>query len=531
MTIQFFESFNTHARIPVGLDGGGDQDTAPFFINSTFNRHQYQAGPSGYGQALRIREYIQVPFTYFPIAEYGRVVVGGHFKKAGPINDSNVDPWLFEIGAFGNEIRVFLESDGDLQVQYNGVQVGGTITAGINLSTYKYIIADFNSTEGRVRISVDGGLAYNQVIPGFTEWTGVNHQLTIGRITIGLQIPHFDIVMDNFWIATEPPTADDDELLAVKITSTQDRYNASLQGLLGTLIIDGQRYEADVLTSGIASIAYDNGKNVANTMNHMYFTDPSTGEPFTEATFSRVTHWGVCYGTNDPSENSLRLAALALQKLVYNNGQPVVEVVQPGPAAYFSGNWVKSHPDLAFFAHVNKHPRDDDVDIADVTSLYIDTPGCMLFLTNQSYDPEPIETVGITFAEEKRIDYADWCLVLGGSGVNYDSWFISGYSLAGQGDKFFADNYLTVNYANVENGAAYAQGVWDYANAPESARWSMRQAIYAPVRVTTGAYTHGSRKLMMRGQGRALQVRVSSQRGKAFRINGWNMYITGNSKA
>jgi hypothetical protein len=535
MTLQFFESFNTHARINAGLDGGGDQDMAPEFTGSTFNRHQYVDGPTGYGQAVRVREYTTFAFDKFLTAEYSRIVVGGHFKLVGPNPSWNVEQRFFEnIGTAGNTIQFSLNSNGDCQLRYNGVNQGTAVTALLSLTDWNYIIVDVNSATGLVTIKKNGVQVLSETVAMTEFTTAVSHGITIGRITVGVDVVRNDICMDNFWVANEPPTDTGEELMGVMISSTQDRFTASAQGLLGTVIIDGLRYEQQYIGAGISSQTYGD-LNVANTIHHFYPVDPSTGDSWTDASFARVSHWGVCYDNTNGTYpgNDVRLVALALQKLMYNDGQPVVEVIKPGPAAYFSGPWRKTHPELAFFAHVNKHPRDDseNYDDPDVTSLYINDIGCMLFLSTQSYDPEPLETIGITFAEEKRIDYADWCLVVGGVGFNYDSWLISGYSLAGQGDKFFSSNYLTINFANVDNGQAYAQGVWDYANANDTSRWSMRQMIYGPSRVTSGNYTHGSRKLLMRGQGRALQVRLSSKAGNAFRINGWTMYITGNSKA
>jgi len=141
---------------------------------------------------------------------------------------------------------------------------------------------------------------------------------------------------------------------------------------------------------------------------------------------------------------------------------------------------------------------------------------------------EPIDAVfqdvGVTFAEEFREDYTDWVRI-DGSGVNFDSMFVSGYGVYGDGNRKVQSNYVTVNYEYVPTGGAYIQGLWDYTIDPDTGRWSMKQNVYKD----DAGYKHGTRRLKIRGHGKTLQLRVSSRDGKPFKINGWTILVSSNT--
>lgn len=524
MTLLYYESFKTGAAINIGIDGGGDQDVFPNWKNSSLTRHSYTTGPKTGTRAIVVDERMWYEADHDPA--YTRLFFGGWFKLSQKITGTVVQ-YLFSVGETGNVVQFRLNSNNDLLLNYNGDAVATIKTAALSRTMWNHVKVDIDSSTGNIVVWHNNVEVYNDSI----EMTAfpTEYDLQIGRTLTGIQINNDNIVVNDFFIATEPFDGTQ-EILGVEVCSTQDRYEtSSTTGFAGTLIVDGVRYEGQKLTSGIESLSYGSNHNVANVRHHKFYTNPATGEPWTEDSLETIDQWGVCC-IPDGSNHKARLACLALCILRYNDGIPEVETIAPGSVAYFSGPWTKTNPELAFFAHVNKHPRDDDPDLNDVTSLFCDDYGCLLFNVLHSTDVTPIEKVGITFAEEKRVDYADWVLVIGGAGIDFESSFTSGYSIAGQADKFFANNYVSINYRNVSNGAAYAQGVWDFSTDADTGRWSMRQTVYGPNRIITGNYRHGVRKLLMRGQGRAMQIRVTSQSGKAFQINGWTMYITGNSK-
>lgn len=535
MAVYYFESFDTMAVMDIGLDGGGDQDTAWLWSNSSFQRHYFDNENGKTNQSIVVDETMYMGISVLP--DYDRVVVGGDFKLYASNNEGGtIAPYVLSVGEGTtdgptNMIILQTNSDGDLTLKHNTTTIGTTLDSILSSSTWTNLTLDVDQANGIIKLYVNGALQQT-VTETISAFSG-SGLIAIGRQPVGLTFLQRFIGVDNFWIADALWNASDGDIMGIQVAATQDKYTSGgSSGLVGTLMFRGKRYEGSPISAKINSGSYSPGDNVGTKTNWLWNTTP-LDEDWTESRLDQISHWGVCC-IPDTGPTDMRLINVCLEVLRWNNGKPIVYSVMPGPAAYFSGDWTKSDDTLAYFAHVNKRPRDDDQDIADVTYLTSHTYGCMLFEfrppPEQPEPPDPLEEVGITFAEERRTDYVDWKDLLG-HGEDYVSYFISGYSLAGQGDKFFSNNYLTINYKNVTGGGAYAQGVWDFSSSSLSSRWSQKQLVYSPSRITGGHYTHGARKLLIRGQGRSLQVRISSLEGQPFEINGWTMYLTGNSKA
>lgn len=123
-----------------------------------------------------------------------------------------------------------------------------------------------------------------------------------------------------------------------------------------------------------------------------------------------------------------------------------------------------------------------------------------------------------TFAEEFDTDYVDWASA--GTPVDYDSFFITGYKLHGQGQHRFQIPYIYM-YSKSEDLSAYKiQGLWDYAITGDSGRWSVAQLINS----WTPNYAVKARRIKIRGRGLVLQLKVSSKTGCPFDIIGWSAY-------
>jgi len=141
------------------------------------------------------------------------------------------------------------------------------------------------------------------------------------------------------------------------------------------------------------------------------------------------------------------------------------------------------------------------------------------------YLSSPNTLQGITFAEERDdVTWSDWQGT--GTGVNYVSYFTTGYRIRGQAIKKFQPTYIIVY--NAVNGAASAykiQGIWDYANDPSSGRWSSQQVV------TNGLtrYDVIMRRHKIRGHGYVLQFNITSVDGMPFDIQGWATTDTTNA--
>ena len=149
--------------------------------------------------------------------------------------------------------------------------------------------------------------------------------------------------------------------------------------------------------------------------------------------------------------------------------------------------------------------------------LYVAYPG-------GSNSPEPgfkypatVPTNGLTYADENDLDYVDWTRSLG-TGIDYNSYFITGYKLRGSAIKKYQSQYLQIWSSN--NGAISSykiQGLWNFANDKTSGRWSNLQLI-------TNALTKYDiiyRRHKIRGSGFVLQFKISSVLGMPFDIKGW----------
>lgn len=141
------------------------------------------------------------------------------------------------------------------------------------------------------------------------------------------------------------------------------------------------------------------------------------------------------------------------------------------------------------------------------------------FLTSRVIGPDLYH---FTFSDESDEDYVDWAA---SSSVDYDSYFVTGYKLKGQGQRKFQPNYVHI-FSNNEVPTSYQiQGIWDYATSEVSGRYSSTQVI----NINKYNYDKAFRRIKIRGHGKVLQFKVSSVTGKPFGIQGWSVYETINA--
>lgn len=159
--------------------------------------------------------------------------------------------------------------------------------------------------------------------------------------------------------------------------------------------------------------------------------------------------------------------------------------------------------------------------------IYVDSPG-------GSDAPSPAikysssiisgSTYNSTFAEEKDELYADWRSAFPDTPLEYNSYFITGFRLHGQGQRRFQIPYIYV-FSRADDVTSYKiQGLWDYASSGNSGRWS------------TAQYTVNDkpnfgmifRRHRIRGQGLVLQIKILSVGQEPFDILGWSTFETQN---
>ena len=134
-------------------------------------------------------------------------------------------------------------------------------------------------------------------------------------------------------------------------------------------------------------------------------------------------------------------------------------------------------------------------------------------------------------------------------GVPYESYFTTGYNIAGESDSKKDIVYLTTQLSRTEDAydetslanrsSCQMQIRWDYENTSYSGKWTNPVQIYRANRLFAPTledpnYDHRglpvvTTKHKVRGNGRAIQIKFTSEPGKNFEVLGWSM-ILGNRK-
>lgn len=106
-------------------------------------------------------------------------------------------------------------------------------------------------------------------------------------------------------------------------------------------------------------------------------------------------------------------------------------------------------------------------------------------------------------------------------GHNFQSYFVTGPKLRGEGARTQNAEYFTVYCNVVSNGSAYVRGRWDWADDSTVSKWSTEQQAYTANRNYRDV---SRRRLLIRGSGPALQLAFRSQDGKPFNVIGWTAW-------
>ena len=149
------------------------------------------------------------------------------------------------------------------------------------------------------------------------------------------------------------------------------------------------------------------------------------------------------------------------------------------------------------------------------------TDGKVKFMIHQNYTGSAADQ---TFAEILNENYLDW--EIEGTSINYDSYFVTGYKLDGETQKFFQPNYLFVFLKQITNSSCYVQAIFDDTTSNATGKWSSQQQIYNENLLLRGT---NFRRLKLRGKGRILQLRFESEDQKPFNIIGWSIWETTNA--
>lgn len=126
----------------------------------------------------------------------------------------------------------------------------------------------------------------------------------------------------------------------------------------------------------------------------------------------------------------------------------------------------------------------------------------------------------IGYSSATSTSYLDW------GADDYSSYFITGYSVDGDAQRFFQANWIWVYLDTAANSSCFVQGLYDFTNSSSSGKWSTVQQIYNSSLLYRVA---NHRRLKIRGKGKALQLKFTSETGKPFSILGWSIWESQNA--
>lgn len=127
-------------------------------------------------------------------------------------------------------------------------------------------------------------------------------------------------------------------------------------------------------------------------------------------------------------------------------------------------------------------------------------------------------TYNVGFGGFTNSTYRDW--VTQGDAVDYTSYFITGYKIHGETQRFSQPNYVFVFLNTEANASCYMHAIFDFTNSGDSGKWGSSQQVY------NSALTYRDinfRRLKVRGKGRSIQFKFTSESQKPFSIIGWSM--------
>lgn len=158
----------------------------------------------------------------------------------------------------------------------------------------------------------------------------------------------------------------------------------------------------------------------------------------------------------------------------------------------------------------------------------------------------------ITFSLYNNSSFLDW-ETSDGTGIDYTSFLITGYDLFQDDMRDKQVDYVTFHFNVTETGYVASAGVgvdyenpssclvrsrWDWADSAASNRWGTQFEAYrlAKFYVPSGigdSFDYGfstiSTKNILRGQGKAISLYISSSAGKDMHLIGWSFLVSGDT--
>lgn len=181
----------------------------------------------------------------------------------------------------------------------------------------------------------------------------------------------------------------------------------------------------------------------------------------------------------------------------------------------------------------------------DVVFKYTDT------LSSRGSQFSFLTMVGTSFTISKYNSnlFKDW-ITYNGTGVNYSSYLVTGYEMFGEVMRFKQVPYILFYFEKTEDGfttigdslqidhpsSCLVQSQWNWTDSAASGKWGTSFQAYRFNRryIPSGpldTFDNGDKVIVtknkLRGSGRALSLKITSEEGKDMRLLGWALTNTG----
>jgi hypothetical protein len=152
-----------------------------------------------------------------------------------------------------------------------------------------------------------------------------------------------------------------------------------------------------------------------------------------------------------------------------------------------------------------------------------------------------------TLSKYRNTSFYDWTTPSGSTGISYSSYLVTGYELFGDFLREKTVPYIFFYFRRTENGfetdgsgnliytdpsSCLVQSQWSWANSAASGKWGTQFQAYRLLRnyIPTGTsdlFDYGESVIVtknkLRGSGKCLSLKFSSEAGKDIRILGWGV--------
>lgn len=271
--------------------------------------------------------------------------------------------------------------------------------------------------------------------------------------------------------------------------------------------------------NGIYTITPDQGTGVQNvqsisveTIREFYEDIPPGSKRYAKGVYDRkdnVVYW--LYSSDEPQTFDARYR--------YNR----VLCFNVGTKAFFP--WSFDIPNVYIMGAVSIQGRGSKTDLEDVTnnadavvtnaaleSIQTEVDSQLQISSVVKYFTIRVDSSVATWAETRNSSFLDY-------GRSFSSYLRTGWSVDGQGATKIQSPYVFI-YLDAETAQALDfQHRWDFTNTQSANKFSTMQRIY----LNDGARSASTKKLKVRGTGRAVQMHFQSISGYDFKIIGWSI--------